>query len=167
MSERPRNLPKRVNDVLARMLLFPEAGAVDYGRDVISNGDGGHGKHGTTTVAPTCRDSLFIEWGDRFHRMCAAAEKAADDHARSPNLRRGETSQQRKRRIVETYVGVQLAEAAFIEGCSTDLIRKTRTTQKRNPEDGTRLPKIGVAEAYRHHESGTDQGEPMNTKDQS
>lgn len=149
------NLPRRVNDVLARMVLYQETGAIDYGRDTISTGRGGHGTHKERGVAPTLQDSMFVEWADRFNRLCAAAEKAADEFERGPDerRRRGETSHARKRRIVTAYVGLPLAEAAFIDGCSTDLVRKTRIAANRDPQDGTPLPKPEVREPYRQYES--------------
>lgn len=127
----------RVNDVLVRLLLAdPEGSAIDYGGDSISQGRGGHGKHGTTSVAPPRFDSMAVQWADFFRRAVELAEldlarmtgeAAQVTHVGSGRVAAG-PARDRKRRIVrsELYEGRACEFVAYVEGCSADHVRRTR-----------------------------------------
>lgn len=133
------SLGARIDFVLRGMTLLQNGPAIDYGRDVISQGSGGHGKHGMTSAAPSWGGErpLVEEWCDRIEALVTAAERDLQE------ARRGATSRDFsgiKRRIrSREYEGRDVVWVAFTERCSTDLVRKERRAAGLDP-DGFRLP---------------------------
>jgi hypothetical protein len=117
-------LHDRVRDVLTQLTIADAQGhTVDHGRISITQGRGGHGKHGTTTLAPPRVSSLAVEWTE----LLASALVDAESDAAGTGRRSGPGGG-RKRRIIqsEIYRGRPCEFVAFLEGCSADLVRKAR-----------------------------------------
>lgn len=133
-------LHERLRDGLAQLMIAePEGPAIDYGRDTINQGDGGHGKHGTTSCAPPSVSSLAVEWAEFFSRALDMVELDLA-HVRGTTRPPGvvstgrvsnEAAKARKRRIttLAIYRGRPDAFVAYVEGCSADLVRKARAAK--------------------------------------
>lgn len=130
------SLGRRVNEVLARLALCPQGSAIDYGADLVTQGKGGHGKHGATSQAPPRVHSLAVEWAEFFRRATDLAEldlaMERGEQERPEPVRQGRVGSRvaatRKARILRSplYQGRPDSFVAYVEGCSTDLVRKTR-----------------------------------------
>jgi hypothetical protein len=112
-------LGRRLDKALLRMSMFAEGASVDFRKDVISTGK-------TTSSAPTNYQPLASEWETRAERLVDSMEAAAEAYST------GTEAVQRKstadlRRVMHTYEGRDIVYVAYHEGCSTDLVRKTRT----------------------------------------
>lgn len=129
----------RIDFVLRAMTLLQNGPAIDYGRDVISQGSGGHGKHGMTSAAPSWggEKPLVEEWSDRIEAVVMAAERDLHEARRGASVR-DFTGIKRRIRSPE-YEGRDVVWVAFVERCSTDLVRKERRSARLDP-DGFPLP---------------------------
>lgn len=115
---------KRLGAELAQLRLLSNEGAIDYGRDVVSQGRGGHGKHGVTSAAPTGYDPT-AEWAGRVDRLAqaVAAERRAAQRGRL-SIEGGRKA--RERRIQLDYRGLHTRLVAFIEDCSERTVQRAR-----------------------------------------
>lgn len=121
-----QTLGNRLNHCLAHLLLLQEGGAVDYSRDRISQGSGGHGAHGDPSRRPSGNSRPLVQqWADRFERLLELAEIDA-------GLRRAEEATPRKnaraelRQRMPEYVGYSPVDVAFFERVSVELVRSAR-----------------------------------------
>lgn len=122
-------LGARLNKVLAEMMLVQEAGAIDYSRDRVSQGEGGHGAHGIQGGPPAGNSRpLVLQWAERFERMVEAAERdlRAVTHGEEPREYGGTKAASGLRRRIRDYEGRDPVWVAFMEGCSVELVRKAR-----------------------------------------
>lgn len=69
------------------------------------------------------------------------AQRDVDDHRQGKSWKK-ETTEDRDRRLLRDFAGVEVEEAARIEGCRVRHFRQLRFLNGRSPEDGTIL---GVA----------------------
>lgn len=136
-------LGDRINQALAELVVAdPEGGAIDYGRDRVSTGRGGHGSHRGSTPPPRVHP-LASEWAGFFRRALDLMElDLARLRGRAPRPeapRQGRVASgvaaRRKRRIIESelYRGRPAEFVAYVEGCSADLVRKVRGERGLDP----------------------------------
>lgn len=133
-------LGARLNKVLAQMMLVQEAGAIDYERDHISLGSGGHGGHGEVGGRPAGNSrALVVQWSERFEHMVTAAERdlRAVTHGVEPE-KFNATSQSLKK-VIRDYEGRRPEWVAVMEGCSAELVRKVRRELRLNMVTGEPL----------------------------
>lgn len=137
------NLGQRLNRALATLLLEQQASAIDYSRDHISMGEGGHGAHGIVSGAPSGSSRpLVLQWSERFEKLIESCE--ADARALTvPGGRREFLSSReiadRLRKRIGDYEGRDEVYVAYHEGCSVPLVRKVRREAGLRMTDGTRL----------------------------
>jgi hypothetical protein len=113
-------LGQRLDRTLLRISLFAEGGSVDFQKDIIKGSK-------ATTREPTDYQPLTNEWEERALRMVESMEAAAEAYSKgSEVVRRKSTADLRD--VIHTYEGRDLVFVAYHEGCSTDLVRKVRTT---------------------------------------
>jgi hypothetical protein len=155
-------LHERLRDVLVQLVIAdPEGSAIDYGRDAISQGDGGHGKHGTTSAPPPRVNPIAHEWAEFFARALDMAEldlATLQGRAQVQPRRIGSggrvassIANARKRRIATSpvYQGRPSAFVAYVEGCSEDLVTRTRG-EKGLDSFGLRVKRNAVTANPRH-----------------
>lgn len=150
-----RTWGQRLNEALGRLLLQPTPPGVDFeaSADRVSTGKGGHGTHKARGQAPTgaLQSGLdrpeFIWWLEQAERLVLALERDVEHNARRPEgtHARGDRESAVKRatdrRIVsEVYEGRDPTFVAFLEGRTTEGVRKLRQRHQRDPDDGSRLP---------------------------
>lgn len=146
-------LHERIRDGLAQLVVWsPEGASIDYSRDSISQGDGGHGKHGTTTAAPPRVNALAQEWAEFFARAADMLEHdLARERGQLPAVERrigsagrvssGVTAQRKARiRREPLYRGRPAQFVAYVEGCGEDLVLKARAAAGLDPF-GLPIPK--------------------------
>lgn len=132
-------LGTRLNKVLARLLLMQESSAIDYSRDRVSHGSGGHGAHGDPSRPPSGNSRPLVDqWAERFERMIEAAEVDAGLRApREATNNRNIRSELRSR--MPEYEGHDPVYVAYHEGCSVEIVREVRRESKRHMVTGHRL----------------------------
>jgi hypothetical protein len=129
-------------------LLLPNAQAVDTSRDVVSNGRGGHGKHGTTTTTPTfgADAPLPVElerslgrFVEVWERRLEAHTSAVDGDLSRPGAKTGAVKRAEDDAILRA-VGLEPIDLAFVYRRSTEAVRKLRLRNGLDPETGERVP---------------------------
>lgn len=148
-----------------RSLLFANAGAVDTERDVISQGKGGHGKHGATTVAPTHGADLPLAVRiERLQsRVATIVERwLAEEEERAtgrPCHDRRSSAKQAETRAILAAVGQDPTEVAYLYGRTTEAVRKLRQRSGLDPDTGERVRRDVLTapadDQLHHHESAT------------
>lgn len=157
-------------DLYRQSLLLANAGAVDYGRDVVSQGSGGHGKHGTRSVhhsfgadrpfpvaLEVALTSFVAVWERRLEAEKGAIEADADlsrPAAKTGAVKRAEDA------AILADVGADPIDLAFIYRRTTEAITKLRIRHGQDPQTGERAerPRPLTAPARRQlqdHESAT------------
>jgi hypothetical protein len=146
--KKEERLGDRVNRALTDLLLLGAAPGVDPSRDTVSSGSGGHGKHGTTSVAPSDMQPLVLEWAEFFRRAVELAEldvaMERGQHPRPHMVKRGRVSamnaRERDHRIARSriYEGRRPEFVAYAEGCSVDTVKTARTAAHLDPLTGER-----------------------------
>lgn len=135
------NLGTRLNRVLTRLLLLQEAGAVDYSRDRVSQGSGGHGAHGDPSRPPSGTSRPLVQqWAERFEHLIEAAERDAGMSPAevAPRFTGQRLANDLRARIHE-YEGHDPVFVAFVERCSVELVRKIRKERGLHMVTGARL----------------------------
>jgi hypothetical protein len=133
------NLGTRLNNALAKMTLLQEASAVDYSRDHVSQGSGGHGAHGDPSRRPSGNSRPLVDvWTRRFEALIRLAEIDA-------GLRPAEQATPRQHKRSELrghmreYEGYDPVDVAFYERVSTELVRSVRKDMGLNMVTGERM----------------------------
>jgi hypothetical protein len=133
-------LHERVRSVLRELALLPEGSAIDYGRDVVSQGTGGHGKHGTASTPPPAIHSLAVEYAERFERLVIAAERDLHQaRTGAPLLDRDRNGRRRVNRRAITgpaYEGRDAVFVAFAESVSVTAVERARASAGLEPSTG-------------------------------
>lgn len=127
---------------LVELALLAEVSAVDYARDTVSNGSGGHGKHGTTSTPPPRNDSLYLEWLERLERLSAALVRDLED-ARTGQGRTARRDRGRKKRIARDYAGRSPEWVGFVEGVTAAYVEKCRHEDRSPAAPAGREKKYG------------------------
>lgn len=148
-------------------LLLANAGAIDYSRDVISQGEGGHGKHGTTTTIqshhgepPFCivmetALARFAEvWAERLATAQTGASATAAKGDRRSAVRRAEKA------AILAAVGQSAIEVGWLYGWTEDGVRRARLANGLDPDTGERVHRERPVTAdartqLQQHESAT------------
>lgn len=148
-------------------ILLADASAIDYSRDVINHGSGGHGKHGTTTTTPSFgadvplsveMERFLARAGTVFARRLEAERRGAT--ATVPN---GDTRSKAKRdetSAILAEVGRDATEVAYLYGRTTEAVRKLRLRHGMDADRGERVRVLRPVTApardqLQHHESAT------------
>jgi hypothetical protein len=137
---------ERVIRAYRASLPLPNAQAIDYSRDVVSHGKGGHGKHGTTTTRPTfgADAPLPVQIERMVERMARVIEARLEDELEGaqPNAARAKTGKARREedRAILAAVGEDPTALAFVYGRATEAVRKLRQRSGRDPDTGERVP---------------------------
>lgn len=133
------NLGTRLDRVLIHLTLQQETSAVDYSRDRVSQGRGGHGAHGDPSRRPSGSSRPpSVQWAWRFERMIERAEiDAGTRPAPEASARRNMRAELRQR--MREYEGFDPVDVAFYERCSTELVRSVRKDMGLNMVTGERL----------------------------
>lgn len=126
-------------------LLLPNPGAVDYGRDVVSQGKGGHGTHGERgriatfgqdvpfCVAMETALARFVEvWEARLRREVSGVPGHAPKGDKVGSAKRAED------RAVLACVGQDPTEVAYLYGRTTEGVRKLRQRNGLDADTGER-----------------------------
>lgn len=122
-------------------LLSSDGPAVDTARDVISNGRGGHGKHGITTSPNTFGHDLptavamelsFARWCDVWERQGQPAQPTA---ARAKHG----TARQAEDRAILDAVGMDPIDLGYVYRRSTEAICQLRRRRGLDPQTGERV----------------------------
>lgn len=124
--------------VYQQSLLLPNPGAVDYGRDVVSHGSGGHGKHGIRTVHHSFGQDAPASV--RMERALAAVaaywrrEVEAELKGPKPKPTRADL-----RRAILGQEGVPPVYVAAALGVESEDVRRERSAAGLDPETGERV----------------------------
>jgi hypothetical protein len=134
-----KSLGERLNSVLGALLLEAQVTAVDYSRDRISQGSGGHGAHGDPSKPPTGTSRpLVTQWAERFERMIERAEIDAGLRPAEEAVPRSDKRTELRRKMAE-YEGYLASDVAFFERVSESLVRSVRKDMGRDMVEGHRL----------------------------
>ena len=131
-------LGSRLNEALTQLLLQQQTNAVDYSRDQVSNGRGGHGAHGDPSRRPTGNSRPLVQqWAERFERLIEVLEQEA-------GLRPAQTKEPVKqarelRSRIHEYEGYDPVFVAFVERTSVESVRRIRKEKGLNVATGERL----------------------------
>lgn len=155
---------KRALGTYRRALLDANAPAVDTSRDIVSNGRGGHGKHGQRSAHLAFAQDLpvAVEMERSFARWCDVWEARLDgaDPAQSaPGAKTGKAKRAEDKAIVAA-VGMDPTALAFIYRRTTEGVRKLRLRNGLDPDTGERTPRTRMLtehprETLKRHESAT------------
>lgn len=127
-------------------LLLANAPAVDHTRVRVSRGSGGHGKHGTTTLAPThgADVPLSVEMEDAlarfalvYSRRLDVEQKGAEGHVPHGDSR--SAARRDETRAILAQVGSDPTEVAYLYGRTTEAIRKLRLRNGLDADTGERV----------------------------
>lgn len=134
------HLGPRLDRVLIHLALQQESSAVDYSRDHISQGSGGHGAHGDPSKRPSGNARpLSAQWFERFERMIEAAEREAGMRPAEVVAKQPMKQAQELRGRIDEYEGYDPVFVAFVERCSVEVVRKIRKEKGRHMATGARL----------------------------
>lgn len=129
------SLGRDLDELLARMALLPEPPAMDYAAPVVTTSKAG-------SSAPPNFHPLAVEWSERVKRLLVAAERdLARAQARPTSAdRRSDAKREADSRIVaRVNEGRDPTYVAFLEGRTTEGVRKLRLRHGLDPDDGTRM----------------------------
>lgn len=142
--------------------LLANAQGVDYSRDVVSQGDGGHGKHGTTTTEPSFGDDppLPVRIVGLVERVADVVERDLDVERRGPGARpAGHDRRSRAKRDEDQGVLSQRGDptrVAYLFGRTTEGVRKLRKCHGLDPATGERVKRDTITaparDQLRNHE---------------
>ena len=135
--------------------LLAQAGAVDYGRDRVSQGEGGHGTHGERGRALNFGDDvpLSVEMERalaRFATVWTRRLEAAQSGAPAFTVKgsRHNPAKRHEDAAILDHVG-DPTEAAYLYGRTTEGVRKMRLRRGHDPETGLRIRRDTLDDATR------------------
>lgn len=126
-------------------LLLADAPAIDYSRDIISQGSGGHGSHkARTSPSYGAEKPLAVELEDAFARFVvvwrnrlAAAQSGAPAVAAKGD--RVSSTRRAERKAVLSATGQPAIEVAYVYGWTEDGVRRARLAAGLDPATGERV----------------------------
>ena len=120
-------------------LLLPTASAIDYSRDVVSQGKGGHGKPPSFGADPP----LSVQMEQALARFVRVWQRRLDEARAGANGRsshdRTSTAKREEDKAILASIGEDPTALAFLYGRTTEGVRKLRRRHGLDPDTGERV----------------------------